>query len=301
MVYNSIMQGKGRKALYRTAAVLLGVLVFCGALLLSLMIADYACEGSARTLPSYAKEDISALADKEGAWTEEEIRTLFRQTGLGECALVEMKKQVVYENDALVPLSKRLQPFQDALFYEGKTEHEVVALCSRRDIMVNYYAPVAPVMQAGDVFVNSSTHTLGYRNGHSSLVLDEFGTVLESLEFGAESAVSTSGDVWFAQSSNFILLRLRDVDKDARAKIANDAVAQLKNIPYSLTVGVLSKKDQGTNPKSTQCSHLVWQAYKNAGYDIDYNGGMVVSPHDIARSPLFEIVQVYGFDPDKLW
>lgn len=288
--------------MYRTAAVLLGVLVFCGALLLSLMIADYACEGSAHTIPSYAKEDISALADKEGDWTEEEIRTLFRQTGLGECALVEMKKQVVYENNELVPLSKRLQPFQDALFYEGDMEHEIVALCSRRDIMVNFYAPIAPVLQAGDVFVNSSTHTLGYRNGHASIVLDEFGTVLESLAFGIDSAVTTSGDVWFAQSSNFILLRLKDADKETRAAIVNEeAVNNLKGIPYSLTVGIFSKKDQGATPKSTQCSHLVWQAYKNAGYDIDANGGMVVSPHNIARSPLFEIVQVYGFDPDKLW
>lgn len=294
------MREKSAKRLYRTLAVFLGILVFFAAFLISLLTADAICEHSARVTPSYAKEDISALLDQKEEWTDEELRFLFRQTGLGKSALLAMKSEYVYENGRPVPLSERVQPFQDALFYDGEKEHELVSYVSKRDLMKNFTAPVAP-MEAGDVFVNSSTHTLGYRNGHAALVLDEFGTVLESFEYGQDSAVSVNGRVWFAKSSNFILLRLKGAGARERSEIAETAVKQLRRIPYDLTVGIFSKKDQGTAPKKTHCSHLVWQAYKNAGYDIDADGGLIVSPRDIARSPLFEVVQVYGFDPEKLW
>ena len=289
------------KRLYRTIAVFLGIFVFLGALLLSVMIADYTvCNGSARAVPSYAKEDISALADKHGDWTEEEIHTLYLQTGLGEPALLAMRSQVNKGGNSN-PLSAQLKEYQDALFYEGEITHEHVADVSNRDLLGKSGAKVAPVLQAGDVLVNSSTHTLGFRNGHAALVLDEYGSVLESLELGYDSVASYAGDEWFAESSNFLLLRLKGVDAATRSAIAEDAYDKLLGIPYTLTVGIFSRKYQGERPKGTQCAHLVWQAFKNAGYDIDSNGGIVVTPRDIARSPLFEVVQVYGFDPEKLW
>ena len=295
------MLDRSEKKLYRFSAVLLGVLVFLGALLISCMIADAVSERTAHITPSYEKADITGLADKKEAWTEEEIQLLYCQTGLGKSALLQMKEEIVYENDEFVPLSKRLQEFQDALFYEGETEHELVADISKRDLMKGFYAPVAPVLEEGDIFVNSSTHTLGFRNGHAALVLDEFGTVLESFELGSDSSVTTDGHLWFAESSNFIILRLKGVDKNTRAQIAREARKTLEGVPYSIATGIFSKKNQGTSPKVTHCSHLVWQAYKNAGYDIDANKGLVVTPQDIARSPLLEVVQVYGFDPIKLW
>lgn len=295
------MTAKGAKRLYRVLAVFLGIFVFLGALVISLLIADAACEGSAHTTPSYERVDITALLDKSEDWTEEEIGLLYRQTGLGKSALLEMKNTQLYEDGKLVPLSSRVLPFQDALFYEGEIVHEKVADVSKRDLMKGFHAPIAPVLQAGDVFVNSSTHTFGFRNGHAALVLDEYGTVLESLEYGKNSGTTANGHLWFAESSNFILLRLKDVDKETRALIASEARKNLSGVPYSITVGVFSKKDQGTELTSTHCSHLVWQAYKNAGYDIDCNGGLVVTPQDIAGSPYFEVIQVYGFDPEKLW
>lgn len=295
------MKETGAKKLYRALAVFLGILVFTGALIISLLIADAVCEKSGRTTPSYERVDISELLDKSEDWTEEEIRLLYRQTGLGKAALLEMKKTHLYENGVYIPLSEQILPFQDALFYEGEIIHEKVADVSKRDIMKNFRAPVAPVMKAGDVFVNSSTHTLGFRNGHAALVLDEYGTVLESFEYGRDSSVTANGHRWFAQSSNFILLRLKDADKNTRAGIASEARKNLLGIPYSIAVGVFSKKYQGERSATTHCSHLVWQAYMNAGYDIDSNGGIVVTPRDIARSPLFEVIQVYGFDPAELW
>ena len=46
--------------------------------------------------------------------------------------------------------------------------------------------------------------------------------------------------------------------------------------------------------RGTQCAHLVWLAYAAYGYDIDSNGGLIVTPKDIAESELFEVVQIYG-------
>ena len=297
---------KAQKTLYRFTAVLLGVLVFTAALIISCLIADAVCERTAHTTPSYQRADIAAIADKSGKWTDEEIRFLYRQTGLGKSALLKMKSEVVYENNEFVPLSARLKDFQEALYYEGEMEHELVADISKRDLMKGFSAPVAP-LEEGDIMINSSTHTLGFRNGHAALVLDTEGTVLESFELGRDSSVSINGHLWFAESSNFMILRLKDpdtgeiADKDVRTEIARKAKAQLKGIPYSIVTGIFTKKDQGTSPKATHCSHLVWQAFKNAGYDIDSNGGLIVTPQDISRSPLLEVVQVYGFDPEKLW
>ena len=299
------MREKSAKRLYRTLAVFLGILVFLAALIISVLIADAVCERSAHTTPSYARVDITEVLDKKEEWTEDELRLLYRQTGLGSAALLEMRRQheeqLTFEDGEYLSFSEKVLPFQDALFYEGETEHELVADVSKRDLMKNFRAPVAPVMEAGDVFVNSSTHTLGFRNGHAAIVLDEYGTVLESLELGSDSAAAMNGHLWFAESSNFILLRLKNVDKNTRARIASDARENLTGIPYFIGVGVLSKKYQGIRPRSTHCSHLVWQAFVNAGYDIDSNGGIVVTPQDIARSPYFEVIQVYGFDPEKLW
>ena len=279
----------------------MSVLVFAGALLIACMIADACVERSARELPAYKKVDIAELADQEEDWTEAQLNTLYHQTGLGRTALLKMKRERVFANDEFIPLSTRLQPFQDALFYDGKKEHEYVADISHRDLMKNFYAPIAPVLEPGDIFVNSSTHTLGFRNGHAAIVLNEYGDAVESLEFGVKSAVSERKDQWFSESSNFMILRLKNADQASRAKIVQEAEANLQGVRYSLAVGIFSKKDQGTNMRHTHCAHLVWQAFKNAGYDIDYNGGAVVTPRDIARSPLFEVIQVYGFDPDKLW
>ena len=98
-----------------------------------------------------------------------------------------------------------------------------------------------------------------------------------------------------------MVLRLKNATLEERLAIARDAEEQLKGIPYTLIVGIFMAKDQGTMPEGTHCSHLVWQAYKNAGYDIDPDGGPVVTCRDIANSPYFEIVQTYGFDPLSGW
>ena len=48
-------------------------------------------------------------------------------------------------------------------------------------------------------------------------------------------------------------------------------------------------------------SALVWYAYQKFGLDLDGNGGALVLPFDLANSSQMELVQVFGFDPDRLW
>ena len=75
---------------------------------------------------------------------------------------------------------------------------------------------------------------------------------------------------------------------------------ELLGITYDPTVGVLSRK-YNEEIGATQCAHIFWYAFYKHGYDIDSNGGAVVTPKDIANSEYFEVVQVSGFNPQTLW
>lgn len=261
--------------------------IFLGAVLAFLAIAEAVVDSSARILPPYEKADLSEVLAKK-SWDEEDLNFLYHQTGLGKPALSALEKQ-----------RERIPYFQDALFYQGTLKHELAAFSTPHDYLENYSAPVAP-LENGDVIVTSSCHTFGWRNGHAGLVTNgQTGSVLQSVAPGTESHVESAD--WFLSSSNFIVLRLKGVSEQERDAIAQKALALLRRIPYSLFVGIFSPKDAGERVPATNCSHLVWQAYKYFGYDIDSDGGAVCTARDIANCDLFEIVQVYGFDPDKLW
>lgn len=278
---------KGRKAMKILLGTLAWFLVFLGIIFVFLAVSEAVVDQTARVLPSYEKEDLTKVLEKE-VWTEEDYEFLFKQTGVGRSALDEMKGD-----------NQRILAFQEALFYEGTVKHSMTAFSTPHDYLEDYQAPIVP-LQDGDVLVTSTCHTFGWRNGHAALVVDgTFGNTLECYSPGNNSNIGTAR--WFQSSANFMVLRLKGVDREKRAEIAEEAIFTLKNIPYSLAVGIFFPKDQGTSVKATHCSHLVWQAYQNFGYEIDSDGGPVCTTRDIANSPLFEKVQVFGFDPEQLW
>lgn len=280
-----------RRIAFVLLAVLFGIIAFLALLCAALLIADAAVDASARVLPSYAREDIAQLLEQE-SWSESDYETLYLQTGLGRAALDEMKDD-----------PERILTFQDALFYDGELAHEEVAVTTKRDIFADtrYRAPMVD-LQDGDVLITSTCHSFGWRNGHAALVVNGTnGSLLESVSLGIPSTITAYGSDWFCYGTNFMVLRLKDAGEEARAEIAQTARERLYNVPYSLTVGFLSPKDQGETPQGTHCSHLVWQAYHYFGYDIDSDGGPLCTAQDISRSDLFEVVQVFGFDPVKLW
>ncbi len=280
-----------RRIAFVLLAVLFGIIAFLSLLCAALLIADAAVDASARVLPSYERKDIAQLLERE-SWSESDYETLYLQTGLGRAALDEMKDD-----------PERILTFQDALFYDGELAHEEVAVTTKRDIFADtrYRAPMVD-LQDGDVLITSTCHSFGWRNGHAALVVNGAnGSLLESVSLGIPSTITAYGSDWFCYGTNFMVLRLKDAGEEARAEIAQTARERLYNVPYSLTVGFLSPKDQGETPQGTHCSHLVWQAYHYFGYDIDSDGGPLCTAQDISRSDLFEVVQVFGFDPVKLW
>ncbi len=281
-------------------------------------------DGRARTLPSYAKESLAPVLEKD-AFSEADYDFLYRQTGLGRIAVDELKGTMSASD-----LSKRLSEFQDALFFEGNLTHYAIAdyICYH-DKLVDGNGNIvkAPILsrKPGDVLITASTHTIGWAHGHAAIML-EGGMMLQSTSIGCPSqrlpqSTNEAGISYFNESANFLMLRLKDevalriaaehagelgipehaTAEDVRVAIARLAEDRLEGIDYSLVVGVLTPKNQGETPRGTQCSHLVWQAFSYFGLDIDSDGGLVVTPQDIARCDLFDVVQVYGFDPETLW
>lgn len=300
------MKAKKRKHLKRFLSVSLAIFLVLGGGVLFLLVSSLTLDRHVRVCPSYPMEDLSAVAAKEN-FTEEDYAFLYRQTGLTKTAVDALQSS--YGRN----FAERLEEFQRALFFRGEIGHEVIVSgVTYRDIFCDpeteepFTAPIAR-LEAGDVLITSCTHTLGYRHGHAGLVLGDAKRILEAPALGQTSMISKDA-VWFRECANFMVLRLKreagesDEAYAARRKqIADDAEECLLDIPYSLTVGIFSKKNQGTTPRSTNCSHLVWQAYKNAGYEIDADGGPICTPRDISMSGCFDLVQVYGFDPIKLW
>ena len=160
-------------------------------------------------------------------------------------------------------------------------------------------APVALApLQDGDVLVSAASHFFGWRNGHAALVVDAAeGRTLECAMFSAEFG-QVSNWAWRA---NFVVLRLKNAGQAQRAAIARQAARRLLHTPYSISVGLFSPKGNGSQVPATQCAHLVWSAFAAFGYDVDATGGGIVTPCDIACSPAFEVVQIYGLAPDSRW
>lgn len=248
-------------------------------------------EADAHYNPSYEKESLSPIMTKE-VLSQADYATLYTQTGLGRAAIDTLRST---HKEALV------FQIQDAFFADATYSCTPNSIVSREEhITDNAGRPVRacsiPVIEDGDILLTSSSHTFGWRNGHAAIVADaDSRTTLESVVLGQNSSLQ-SVDKWETYA-NFRILRLKGVSKEKRAEIASDAVSRLTDIPY----GLLSVHKNGVSsdktPSTTHCAHLVWYAYACAGYDLDSDGGYIVTPDDIADSPLLEIIQVYGIKP----
>lgn len=157
------------------------------------------------------------------------------------------------------------------------------------------YTPLAP-LKDGDILVTFNTHTLSWRHGHLALVTDaKNGTILEHMAIGQTSCYGTANK--WGNYPAFAVLRYPD-EKIAKAA-AEYAQNNLLDIPYNILAGVFKKdKSQMENIDSSHCSHIVWQAYKAVGADIDRDGGFLVTPKDVALCKDLKVVQIFGLDPN---
>lgn len=246
--------------------------------------------------PDYPRLDLGGLL-AGGALSGEDYETLFLQTGLGPAAV-----------DAYLAMGEagvqQILQTQEAFFRPPHISCDSLGPVTWEDHQTDGAGnlirgfPMAPLEDA-DALFSFSTHTLGWRHGHAGLVVDAGeNATLEAVLIGSDSATVDAGH-WSVYAT-FLHLRLRDITPEQQSEIAAFAKTHLDRIPYHLTSGIFSPakaQDPESDGLGAQCAYLVWYALYQAGYDTDSDGGRIVTVADLAASPLFEVVQVYGLDP----
>ena len=279
------------------AAVIAGVIVLLPAAML-LAQTLVAHRPGTSFLPDYEMEDLTGLLAQD-VWTEEDYDYLFYQTGLGRCAA----ERLLSSGEAGRAVILQIQ--QDFFAPVQVSCEALLGWFTREDHLVSddgqtAYAPVLADLQAGDVILTLSTHSLGWRHGHAGLVVErENGSlaVLECAVLGTDSKVMNTGH--WRRYSNYAVLRIKGLDAEGRKAASDYALEHLVGVPYHLTAGFIGPKapDPDDSYFGLHCSYLVWYAWNAMGCDLDSDGGRLVSTYDLLHSDLLEIVQIYGMDP----
>ena len=242
----------------------------------------------AHIMPEAEKYALQQLAG-EIIDTPQEILLLSQQTGLNENVILKLLAE--NRGDELVKIQEiYFAPI--TIEFLQTTPLTISEWLSEESEQAIGGMPLVDV-QDGDILVTKNSRFLGWRNGHAGLVVDaEKGLVLEALTLGSPTKLC-SIKRWEKYPS-FQVLRLKG---DVASQVAAYAKENLTNIPYHLLADILksNKADELAIPTGTHCAHLIWYAYKQFGIDLDSDGGLIVTPTDIANSPYLELVQSYGY------
>ncbi len=162
-------------------------------------------------------------------------------------------------------------------------------------------------LKPGDILVTVSTHSLGWRHGHAALVIDE-NTALEAAVLGKD-AVLCSMDGWFSYTDVAVLRvycnsecsagdagRGIGTGMDIGEEVARYAVEDLMGRPYRLTAGLLGEKAPAADTRifGVQCAYLAWYAWQHHGYDLDADGGRLVTCRDLLESENVDVIYKAG-------
>ena len=235
--------------------------------------------------PSYQKVDISSIVLKTEL-SPHDYELLFDQTGLSKIGV-----------DSLLKSGRKddILSIQEQYFKNHSTSNiqfSPLTCCHEME----YEAQIA-LLEVGDIIISPTSHFSFFEMGHSAIVVDaEQGRVINATGYNNKSCYENISAI--VVDPSFVILRPKAGSEIAK-KAAKYAETELLDLHYSISIGVLGSKFQ-QKPISTHCSHLVWQSYKKFGVDLDYNGGGVVLPMDIAKSDELEIVQIFGIDPKSL-
>lgn len=259
---------------------LFGMTVLCAAL-----------EFTSDITPAAEKADIREILEKEVP-EEQDYRLLFSQTGLGKPALrrlwnTEEGKQEILDH-------------QERYYQKKYIQCQRVGIITKEERTVDREGnPIAGFQMAdvrqGDVLITTSTHSLGWRHGHCAIVVGtEPLRTLEAEALGTRSRL-IENPAW-TRYPTFIQLRLKEEFGGAAA--AQQASEYGRDCLTGLPYGFLCRKGQVCS--QVHCSFLVWQTYRQAGVDVDANGGFFVTPKEIYQSDCFEIVQIFGMKAPEL-
>lgn len=263
-------------------------------LIVSLQRWTLAAEPSAHWTPDYTKVDLSTILTKE-VLSENDYEILLKQSGLG---------RPVVDNLLATGNENTIYRMQNQFFTTPLLVREKNSPISKEEFVVDengkYIAGTEMIaLEDGDILITQNSLTFGWRNGHAAIVVDaNKGKTLESAVLGENSGIQTIGK--WEKYPSFLVFRLKDSSAEDRRTIAQEAVKRLSGVPYGFGVGIWTAKHPDNMLKETHCAHLVWEAYRQFGYDLDSNGGRLITPRSIADSPLLELKQVYGMNPDEL-
>lgn len=249
------------------------------AVLLLLLVWTARTEPHAHSRPRTAAAALGAVLEKP-VWTAAEYRLLGEQTGLFAPAL-DLLRAENRLHEVYAVQQAYLSPAAVVCTGGGITRAERLTAPQAR----------LTALEPGDILISPCTHVLGWRSGHAALVIDAQ-TTLEAVVIGEASSLQ-SIKRW-ERFAAFAVYRLRDTDAQTRAAIAAAASTRLTGVPYRITAGITQPKRMSETVSGTQCAHLVWEAFAAFGYDLDANGGKLIVPADLARSPFLELKQVYG-------
>jgi len=231
------------------------------------------------------------------ALEEADYNTLLTQTGLGKSAVDELFSH----HDG----KQTLLTHQYHFFNRPAVSLDFLNPITIEKIYTNDQGDTAwgfPLhsIQNGDILITRSTGTFGYNHGHAALVVDAAkGVTLEAFTIGQRSALQDVNH--WRRYTSFLLLRPKDTSLEIKDQVTQFSLQNLINRRYFLLAGFKTKMMPIEEMIGTHCSHIVWYPYMLQGIDLDADQGKLVTPKDIANSPLLEIVQYYGFDPIKRW
>ncbi len=273
------------------------------------MLSGRAVESSAHITPDYPKEEIIQIFLKEKI-NETDYKKILFQTGLGKAAVDQLREtKPKIENTDYAQYTAwmlKIETIQESFFQEIDFTHKANTFISCEETLIdkdgNRIEGIKFVdLEDGDILVTKCSRVYGWRNGHAALVVDaKKGKTIESVVLGENSCIQNINK--WKYYPDVMVFRLKGASKTYRKKIAEWAIQNLENLPYRFSVGVLSNKEgkEGTI-EGTQCAHLVWAAYRQFGYDLDSDGGKIVTPKDLANSSWLEVVQLYGVNPNEPW
>lgn len=239
--------------------------------------------------PDYDKLKLDPILAKD-ALTDEDYNTLFVQTGLGRYAIDSLRND---PNRANV-----IKKYQDQIFAKHGIYCVKEAVTTYHEYAVNENGAYAAFeifpCEAGFVLIMESSHSFGWRHGHAGIALDNKYT-LEAPMIGRSAGKYTVSS--WRHYPRFMMLRLKDSTADELKALAKNAEKLILGAKYDLLAGVFTKESGQKRPQSVQCAYLVWYAFYLSGINIDKNGGAIVTVQDIINLDMFEIVQLWGYDP----
>lgn len=218
---------------------------------------------------------------------DSDMNTIFLQTGLGKPAVQKLLAEGNFQ---------AILDAQELFFSPPESSClPMLGWFTREDRLDSPATPLVD-LQLGDIVLTLSTHSCGWRHGHAGLVVKE-NTTLESIILGEPSCLQDTAP-WNTYTT-YAVLRLKDVTPEQQQEVAAFALEHLTDVPYYLTAGFGKEKapDVTEEDFGVQCAYLVWYAWNHFGYDLDSDGGKLVSTADLLHSDKVEIVQLYGFDP----